>query len=146
MIGGLIHNPNASVEDRAVDREVALKHAEYFAKNYFNDSNEAQAFLIGIQKFADNDIMREKGYTIIEGSGLEPFKNYAMPEAPDSYINGGAFLKKYDSSLSAKDLVSDSDKMSAFLKSILKNGAEWKKEIISDFESKEKLVSSSLNA
>lgn len=71
--------PDKSVEERAAYREMALKQAEYIAEHYFHDEQEAASFMNEIRKYYDNDVLREKGYVVIDQSDLQSFKSYSSP-------------------------------------------------------------------
>ncbi|WP_303046889.1 hypothetical protein [Oceanobacillus sojae] len=43
-----------------MSREMALKQAEYVAEHYFDDEEEA-AFLNELNRYYENDVLREKG-------------------------------------------------------------------------------------
>lgn len=76
QLGGMIFSRESDidVETRAFDRETGKKLAEYIAQSYLTNSDEAESFLAGIDEFANKSEMRDKGYTVIIGSDIEPFK------------------------------------------------------------------------
>ena len=76
---GTLYASDSTVAERALKREAALRSAQYIAENYFDDPNEAKAFLDTITKFADNDILREKGYIVWDNSDVAPYRNYSSP-------------------------------------------------------------------
>ena len=71
--------PDKSAEERAAYREIALKQAEYIAEKYLDNEQEATSFMNEINKYYKNDVLREKGYVVIDNSDLKPFKNYSSP-------------------------------------------------------------------
>jgi hypothetical protein len=122
MIRGTFGNPDASVEERAIDRETALSHARYLAENYFDDPDDAKAFLKEIQRFADNDILREKGYVVFDNSDMKPFKSYMSSVRDSDSVNLSAYAKLYrDSNALEKD--SDPQKAYSFFNSVHENNA-----------------------
>ena len=136
MIRGTISNPNATVEERAINRETAIKNAEYIAQNYFDDPDEAKAFLDGINRFAENDIWREKGYIVFDNSDMPPFKSYTMPNAPEGYINGNAYAKKLGVS-NIMEIFQDPKKFETFIS----ESSKLKAEVVASFNNNEKKVS-----
>ncbi|SNS65343.1 hypothetical protein SAMN05446037_1015108 [Anaerovirgula multivorans] len=144
QIRGTINNPNATVEERAINRETAIKLSEYIAQNYFDNADEANAFLTEINKYAENDVLREKGYVAFDNSDMEPFKSYTLPTAPDDYFSASAYAKKYgDTDL--KDIFNDSSKLNDFIKTIQKNGEKWRAEIVKEFEENAQNVQNIIN-
>lgn len=140
MIRGTMHNPDATVEERATNRETALKLAEQIAKDYFDDPLDAQAFLEGINRFAENDVLREKGYIALDNSDIAPFKSYESPSAPDGGISWNAFIEKYGSA-SAKEIAEDPKQREKFYLSLLQENKEkWSEDIIKEFDENEKRV------
>lgn len=135
MIRGAAYDRNNStIDERAVRRETALLNAQYIADQYLHNPDEAKAFLKKVQEAADNDILREKGYVVIEGSGIEPFRNYTMPGAPEGYVNTSALLKKYDPNLSMRELMENPSKYNAFASEAQKYEQQWAAETILSFE------------
>ena len=135
MIRSAANNNGATVEERAVNRETGLKHAEYIAKNCFDDPDEAKAFLDGIMKFYENDVMRDKGYIVIEGSDIAPFRSYTMPNAPKGHMSANAIAKHFGAS---DEVLNDPDKLLEFVANLHKNQAttpqEWKSDIVKSFD------------
>jgi hypothetical protein len=90
-------NKDLSLAQRAEIREAAYRSAQYIADNYFDNPNEAKAFMDLITKIRDEDIMREKGYVfprstiyvdgVIEVNTMEPFRNYSSPGRGNDYIS-----------------------------------------------------------
>jgi hypothetical protein len=57
-------DPDMNLETRTANREAAKNMAEYIAENYFDDPEEAQAFINTINKFAELSEAKDKGYII----------------------------------------------------------------------------------
>jgi len=74
MVNSFINNNGATIEERAIQREVGLRLAEYFAKAFIDSPDEAQAFVDGIKGFAYRDTLMEKGYYFWEGQPYELYK------------------------------------------------------------------------
>ena len=66
MLRQTITNKNASVTERAENRESALKCAQYIADKYLDDSNEAKQFMSAIDDIYEEDVYTDKGYFEIE--------------------------------------------------------------------------------
>lgn len=62
--------------------------AQYIADNYFDNPEDAKAFMDTINRFAENDILRDKGYVVFDNGSDAPFKSYTMPGAPSDYVRG----------------------------------------------------------
>ncbi|ABR49978.1 hypothetical protein Amet_3865 [Alkaliphilus metalliredigens QYMF] len=140
-IRGTVNNTNGTIEDRAVNRKTALELSKYIAQNYFDNLDEANDFLSVVNKYAENDILREKGYVVFDNSDMEPFKSYTFPTAPDGYIRVSAFVEKYgDTSL--KEIFNDRVKLDDFIKAMHKNAEKWREEIVKDFDVNERRVQS----
>ncbi|AOT72311.1 hypothetical protein [Geosporobacter ferrireducens] len=138
-IRGTVSNPNATIEERAMNRKTALKLAEHIAQNYFDNDDEANEFLSEINKYAENDVLREKGYVVFDNSDMKPFKAYTMPTAPEGYISASALAEKYGDT-SFKEIFNDRVKLEDFLKALHKNGEKWRAEIVKDFDENEQRV------
>ena len=78
MLKSTFNQPEASVEERAAIRETAVQNAAQIAKDYFNDPDEAAAFMELIRKAADKDILREMGYYVYDNSD-----EIRMPHSPE---------------------------------------------------------------
>lgn len=138
-ISGSVYNPNATVEERAINRETALRHIEYIAQNYFSDPDEAQAFVDGVKGFAEKDIMREKGYIVADNSDMAPFRSYGMgSNYSKGSINFNEYAKKYGTSMD--ELKANPEKLAAFNIALGKYQDKWYEEIVKDFEDNEKRV------
>ncbi|MEI3606270.1 hypothetical protein SPD48_11245 [Pseudogracilibacillus sp. SE30717A] len=87
--------PEKSAEEQAAYREMALKQAEYIAENYFEDEQEAKNFMDEINRYYENDILRAKGYVVIDNSDIEPFKRYSSPLSNNDDVSFYALTKKY---------------------------------------------------
>src|SRR5690625_832626 len=74
-----ISMPDKSVEERAAYSEMALKQAEYVAENYFDNEKERAAFIEEVNRYYENDLLRERGYVVYDNSDLESFKKYSSP-------------------------------------------------------------------
>lgn len=144
MIRGTISNPDASVEERAANRETALKHASYIAENYFDDPDEAKAFLDGINKFAENDIMREKGYIVLDNSDFAPFKSYESPVNSYGGVSWETYAKKAGFS-SASEVFADKGTLNKFYTSLHDNSKVWDEELTKSFEENENKVTDIIN-
>lgn len=83
-----------SFEERIAYREMALKQAEYIAKNYFNEE-EAEVFMNDIVTYYENDVMRDKGYVVIDNSGLDPFKKISSPLLKNGEVSFYELAKRY---------------------------------------------------
>lgn len=141
QIRGAVSNPDATVEERAINRKTALKLSEHIAENYFDNPEEAEEFLSIIHKFAQNDEMREKGYVVIDNSDIAPFRPYTIPTAPEGYINGGAYAEKYGKG-SLFEIFRDPEKLKDYTKALEKNEQKWRNEIINDFNVNQQMVES----
>jgi len=94
---GSVFAKDVTVAERAVTREAAFRSAQYIADNYFDNPNEAKAFMDLITKIKDEDILKEKGYVfprftlyvdgVIEVNTMEPFRNYSAPGMGNDYIS-----------------------------------------------------------
>ncbi|MPW25480.1 hypothetical protein GC105_06735 [Alkalibaculum sp. M08DMB] len=140
-IRGTVYNPNATIEERAINRKTVLKLCEYIAQNYFYNEDEFNEFLAEINKYVENDVMREKGYVVFDNSDIEPFKNYTFPNATNDYINASSYAKKYGYT-NFEEILNDHEKLEDFLKVLNKNGETWTKQIVKEFKKNEQLVQS----
>lgn len=89
-----ISMPDKSAEERAAYREMALKQAEYIAENFLDDEEESKNFMNEIKKYYKNDILREKGYVVIDNSDIQPFKKYSRPNS-NGEVSFYALANKY---------------------------------------------------
>jgi len=146
MIRSAANNNGATVEERAIKRETGLRHAEYIAQNYFDDPNEAKAFMDGIKRFYENDVMRDKGYIVLDGSGIAPFRHNSTPGAPNGYVNISAIARHFGAS---EDVLKDPMKTFEFFAEIYKNqiitapesaATQWQDKITEAFDENEKKV------
>jgi len=135
MISGTLFNNDASLEERAMNREIGLKNAEYLAENYFDNPDEAKAFLDEVYRFAENDILREKGYIVFENSDMKPFRNYESPL--DGQISWNAYAEV--AGIKLEDVM---NKPQEFFKLLNTNNnrSKWSEEIVKNFEENEKQV------
>ncbi|WP_040982730.1 hypothetical protein [Oceanobacillus jeddahense] len=90
-----ISMPDKSAEERAAYREMALKQAEYITEHYFDDEQEAKSFMDEINRYYENDVLREKGYVAIDNSGIEPFKKYSSPISNNNEVSFYTLAKNY---------------------------------------------------
>lgn len=139
MIRGTIHNPNATVEERATSRETALRLAEHIARDYFDNPDEARAFLDGINRFAENDVLREKGYIVFDNAkpDVVPFRSYTL--ATDGSVNWSEYAKKYGKS-DVREIFSNPKELQSFVNALSSNSQKWDAEIVAAFEDNEKRV------
>lgn len=142
-IRGTIYNPDLSIKKRASFRKDALELAEEIANDFFED-DEAIEFLLEIRRYAENDILREKGYIVFDNSDMEPFKNYTLPSAPKNYVRGKALAKKYGET-DLKFILDDAVKYKDFVINLQIYGEKWAKEIIEEFDIREKQIQAIIN-
>lgn len=121
-----------SVEERAAYREMALKQAEYVAENYFDNLEERTAFMDEVNRYYENDMLREKGYVVFDNSDLGPFKKYSSPRDKGN-VSYMALAREYmdedtfERWINNKASKEETDK---FLHHLIKNQGKWSKEII----------------
>jgi hypothetical protein len=84
MLKSTYSNPGATIEERAVTRETAVRNAEYIAQNYFRDHDEAQGFMALVRKAAEKDILREKGYFAFDNSD-KIIKAHSLPGSENAF-------------------------------------------------------------
>lgn len=144
MLRGTILNPDASIEERAVSRETALKHATYIAENYFDNPDDASAFMENIKRFANNDVLREKGYVVIDNSGLPPLPSYQSFVKPDIGISLDAYAKHYGLA-HTHELFADKQTFNAFYSTLIRHGDLRREEIVQRFADNEKMVAEILD-
>ncbi|WP_051569383.1 hypothetical protein [Alkaliphilus transvaalensis] len=142
-VRGSVNNKSGSVEERGLNREVALKFVAYLAENYFNDKEEGNDFFEKVNQSAERDILREKGYIVFDNSNMKPFKSYSMANAPEDYINLKAYAEKYGNT-DLKEIFSDSTKLKDFMEAIKLKGGSWREEIVREFADNERSVENSL--
>ncbi len=132
-----ISMPDKSGEERAAFREMALKQAEYIAENYFDNEQEARFFMNEIYRYYENDVLREKGYIVIDNSDLEPFKNYSSPITKGNDVSFYTLAKRYmdegyfERFVNGEGNPAESGK---FLMQLQNNKDKYSKEIIEKFE------------
>jgi len=135
--------PDKSAEERAAYREIALKQAEYIAENYFDNKQEATSFMNEINKYYKNDVLREKGYVVIDNSDLKPFKNYSSPLSKGNDVSFYTLAKRYmdvdyfERFINGEGTAKESAK---FLMQLENNKEKYRKEIIEEFELNEQQV------
>jgi hypothetical protein len=145
MIRSAAYSNGTTIEERATLREIGMQHAEYIAKNYFDNPDEAKAFLDVVRGFYENDILRDKGYTVIEGTNIAPFKSYTMPGAPSDYKSITAIARQFGAS---EEILSDPLRTFDFFVSVFKNqiaespetNVEWQDDIVKNFNDNEQRV------
>lgn len=128
--------PDKSDEERAAYREMALKQAEYVAENYFDNDEERTAFMDEVNRYYENDLLREKGYVVFDNSDLEPFKQYSSPRdnGKVSYMTLAKEFMDADSFerwLNNENTKEESDK---FIRQLVNNSGKWSNEIIEKHE------------
>ena len=132
-----------SVEERTAYREMALKQAEYVAENYFDNKEEATSFMNEINKYYENDLLREKGYAVIDNSDLEPFRKYSSPLSNGNDASFYTLAKKYmdedyfERFINGEGTAKESAK---FLMQLENNKEKYRKEITEEFEFNEQQV------
>lgn len=87
--------PDKSAEERAAYREMALKQAQYISDNYFDNEQEASSFMNEINKYYENDVLREKGYIVIDNGNIKPFKTYSSPISNKNEVSFYTLAKRY---------------------------------------------------
>ena len=137
-----------TVEERVVNRETGLKLAEYLAKTYLDDPDEAADFMKRVNQSAEYDELREKGYNAFEGSEYPPWKPYSMPNAPEGYVHGTNKFMAEKLGWNLDDIGGDVNKFREFARASLsawsKNHAAWKDEIVNSFAENEKSVTEAM--
>lgn len=138
-----------SAEERAAYREIALKQAEYIVEKYLDNEQEATSFMNEINKYYENDVLREKGYVVIDNSDLKPFKNYSSPFSNDNDVSFYTLAKKYmdedyfERFINGEGTATESAK---FLMQLKNNIEKYSKEIIDEFEINEQQVEEQITA
>jgi len=146
MLQGTIYNANATIEERAINRETAVRNAESIVKAFFDNSDEADAFMDLVRKAAANDILREKGYVAYDNSSIEPYRFYASPGDPDEGIFNAYALKHYG--MNTRDMTQEMfrEMADAFAKEYNKDkGKTLKAEFDKDFADNEKKVADKIS-
>lgn len=141
--------PDKSVEERAAYREMGLKQAEYIAEHYFDDELEAASFMNEINKYYENDVLREKGYVVFDNSDLEPLKSYSSRMSNDDDISFYTLAKRYmDKDYFERFIKGEgTPKESArFLMEIKNNKEKYREEIIEELELNEQQVEKQITA
>lgn len=134
-IRSTISMADKSAEERATYREMALRHAEYIADHYFDNEEEAAMFMTEITKYYENDILREKGYIVIDNSDIEPFKRYSSPISKEGEVSFYTLAKRYmdeeyfDRFMSGQGTPEQSAK---YLMQIQNNKEKYTKEILEE--------------
>lgn len=125
-----------SSEERALSREMALKQAEYVAEYYFDNNEEAEAFMNEINQYYENDVLREKGYVVFDNSDLEPFKSYSSPITKEDDVSFYTIAKRYMDEGDLKHFISGEGSIedsAEFLSQFHNNKEKYRNEIIKEF-------------
>lgn len=141
--------PDKNDEERAAYREMALKQAEYIAENYFDNEQEAVSFMNEIKKYYENDVLREKGYVVIDNSGLEPIKNYSSHISNDDDVSFYTLVKRYmDENYFERFINGEGNPVESakFLMQLKNNKEKYSEEIIEEFELNEQKVEEQITA
>lgn len=142
-IFGTYRNKNATLEERAVNRETALQNAQYIADNYFKNAEEAKGFMDEITKQIDNDELREKGYSVMN-DGSKPLKPYELLfHAVDEFALN-SYVKYYENG--KYDSLKDIENKGDFMRFMDANYKTLNPKIIAEFSATEKAVSAILDA
>lgn len=130
----------ATVEERAINREIGMQNARYIAETYFDNPDEAKAFMDEINRFYEKDILREKGYIAPDNSDAEPYKSYLNPPnaiKTDGNINSAAIMKHFGAS---DEILADPQKRMKFMLGLDMRGDQWQKDIADAFDENEEKV------
>lgn len=125
-----------SIEERAAYREMALKQAEYVAENFFDSEEERAAFMDEINRYYENDLLREKGYVVFDNSDLEPFKRYSSPR-DNGKVSYMTFAREYmDEDTFERWITNEATKeeIDKFFRQLVSNQEKWSREIIEEAE------------
>lgn len=139
-IRGSVSMSDKSAEERAAYREMALKQAEYIAENYFDNERESTSFMNEINKYYENDVLREKGYVVIDNGDILPFKNYSSPISNKNEVSFYTLAKRYmdedyfQQFINGEGTAKESTK---FLMQLENNKEKYTEEIIEESELKE---------
>ena len=96
-----------------------------------------------------NDVLREKGYVVIDNSDLKPFKNYSSPLSNDNDVSFYTLAKKYmdedyfERFINGEGTATESGK---FLMQLKNNKEKYSKEIIDEFEINEQQAEEQITA
>src|SRR5690625_3642884 len=125
-----------NIEERAAYREMALKQAEYVAENFFDNEEERAAFMDEINRYYENDLLREKGYVVFDNSDLEPFKRYSSPR-DNGKVSYMTFAREYmDEDTFERWITNEATKeeIDKFFRQLVSNQEKWSREIIEEAE------------
>ncbi|HLR91509.1 MAG TPA: hypothetical protein VK048_00430, partial [Atopostipes sp.] len=117
-------------------REVALKQAKYVAENYFDNEEERADFLAEVNRYYENDLLREKGYVVFDNGDLEPFKKYSSPR-DSSQVSYMTFAREYmDEEAFERWITNEATKEETdkFFRQLVSNQEKWSREIIEEDE------------
>lgn len=121
-INALIYHRHDAPEVRAVDRETAVRNAEYIAQTFFDDPSEATAFMGEINRFAENDIFREKGVLVIYDTAAR-VKYFYRADRPAPY-----------------DEFDNREDLEAYLHSLLTDTGKWGSETVDEYTAVDKKI------
>ena len=99
LINSALFENGSTIEERAQNREIGLRLAEYLAKILFDDKHEASAFLRGLRQLADEDIFIEKTDYYRSVHAFSTLQTIPV----SGYIGMGEFFW-YDSSLVSMEI------------------------------------------
>jgi len=130
-----ISMPDKSAEERAAYREMALKQAEYVAENYFDNEKERAAFMEEVNRYYENDLLRERGYVVYDNSDLEPFKKYSSPR-DDNKVSYMTLASEYMDEDTFERWINyaTEEETDKFFRQLVNNRAKWSREIIEKVE------------
>src|SRR5690625_1829103 len=130
-----ISMPDKSAEERAAYREMALKQAEYVAENYFDNEKERAAFMEEVNRYYENDLLRERGYVVYDDSDLEPFKKYSS-RRDDNKVSYMTLASEYMDEDTFERWINyaTEEETDKFFRQLVNNRAKWSREIIEKVE------------
>ena len=148
MLQGTFHNAHATVEERAVNRETAIRNAESIANVYFDDENEAKAFMDVIRKAAEDDVWREKGYLVVNVPDIRALRPHENPiDTEDSRMYNLFALKNYGMTPDKMTPEMFKEMDAAFLTAFQKDkGKSLGAELNKPFDDNEKAVASKIES
>lgn len=133
---------DSTLEERAIYRETALKNMEYIASNYFDVKEDAEIFLDKIKKSAENDILREKGYVVLDNSEIKKIPSYSNAINSDE-VSFSSMAKKYFDNGFNENFINgriSAEELNEFYLKVGENKSKWEIEIKNEFEEKSKHV------
>lgn len=141
--------PEKSVEERIAFREMALKQAEYISQHYFEDEDEATSFMEEIAKYYENDVLREKGYIVIDNSNVQPFKKYSSPNSIGDDVSFRLLAEKFMGKDYLERFINGKgtpEETAKYLLLIKNNKEKYRQELSQEFEANKKLVEEKIEA